>query len=90
MDSHTSRNDSPSLNVLLIGAGMYTCGRGTDGFGTVLPALFEAARSERLVRQVTACATSARFGQPLRQKASDLARTMQFELPLVTLSPGGT
>ena len=44
MDSHTSSNDSQPLNVLLIGAGMYTCGRGTDGFGTVLPALFEAAQ----------------------------------------------
>lgn len=30
------------VNVVVVGTGMYVCGRGTDTYGTVLPALFEA------------------------------------------------
>lgn len=30
------------LNVLVVGAGMYVCGSGTDGFGTILPVLVQA------------------------------------------------
>lgn len=29
------------LNVVVIGTGMYVCGRGTDGCGTIMPAIFE-------------------------------------------------
>jgi D-galacturonate reductase len=36
------------LNVLVIGTGLYVCGRGTDGYGTILPAIYEWARSGRL------------------------------------------
>jgi len=36
------------LNCLVVGAGMYVCGRGTDGFGTIMPALFEQGRSGAL------------------------------------------
>ena len=32
------------LNILVIGTGMYVCGRGTDGYGTILPAIYEWAR----------------------------------------------
>lgn len=32
------------LNILVIGTGMYACGRGTEGYGTVLPAVFEWKR----------------------------------------------
>ena len=30
------------LDVLIVGGGMYVVGKGTDGYGTILPALFEA------------------------------------------------
>lgn len=39
---------SPALNVLVVGTGMYVCGRDTDGFGTILPALYEWKRREKL------------------------------------------
>ena len=32
------------LNILVVGTGMYVCGRGTDGYGTILPAIYEWAR----------------------------------------------
>jgi predicted dehydrogenase len=32
------------LNILIVGGGMYVCGRGTDNFGTILPAVLEAKK----------------------------------------------
>ena len=72
MAANESETDQ-GLHVLVVGAGMYTCGRGTDGFGTVLPALFEAAKSERRVRQITCCATSIASARALEEKAKALA-----------------
>ncbi|MBT6231011.1 MAG: Gfo/Idh/MocA family oxidoreductase [Candidatus Scalindua sp.] len=37
-----------SMNILVIGTGMYVCGRGADGHGTILPAIYEWARCGRL------------------------------------------
>ena len=36
------------LNILVVGTGMYVCGRGTDGYGTILPAIYEWARCGNL------------------------------------------
>lgn len=33
------------INVLIIGAGMYVCGRGTQSYGTVLPAIMKAYKN---------------------------------------------
>jgi predicted dehydrogenase len=46
------------MRVLVIGAGVYVTGRGTDGLGTVLPALAEASRTLS-VESVTVAATRA-------------------------------
>lgn len=29
------------LNIVIVGTGMYVCGRGTDGYGTIMPAICE-------------------------------------------------
>lgn len=29
------------INIVVVGAGMYVCGRGTDGYGTIMPAVCE-------------------------------------------------
>lgn len=34
---------SNPLNIVVIGTGMYVCGRGTDGYGTILPAVYKWA-----------------------------------------------
>jgi len=41
MEDNTGKN---LLNILVVGTGMYVCGRGTDGYGTILPAIYEWAR----------------------------------------------
>lgn len=37
--------DRKKLDILIIGTGMYVCGRGTDGYGTILPAVYEWKKS---------------------------------------------
>lgn len=37
-----------SLNVVVVGTGMYMCGRGTLGFGTIMPALLEYNKRETI------------------------------------------
>ena len=42
MERNTINNSA--LNILVIGTGMYVCGRGTNSYGTVLPAIYEWKR----------------------------------------------
>ena len=42
------------LEVLIIGTGMYVCGRGTDGYGTILPSVMQAYRDGLVSRIVVA------------------------------------
>lgn len=69
------------LKVLVVGAGMYVCGRGTDGFGTVLPSLYEAFR-EGLIERVDVTATRESSIRGLESKNKELSKRMGFALPL--------
>ena len=69
------------LKVLVIGAGMYVCGRGTDGFGTILPSLYEAFRNG-LIEKVSVVATSSKSVQAAVRKNKELSGRMGFMLPL--------
>ena len=60
-----------TLSVLVVGAGMYVSGRGTEGYGTILPALYQAQR-EGLVHGVTVAATTARSIKSLGGKLDSL------------------
>lgn len=40
------------INILVIGTGAYSIGRGTSGFGTILPAIFEWKRSGAAIDRV--------------------------------------
>lgn len=64
------------LNILVIGAGAYVCGRGTSGFGTILPSLAECHR-DGLVNMVTVASTSAESAAALRSKWTDLDAKLQ-------------
>ncbi len=46
------------LDVLIVGAGMYVCGRGADGYGTILPSVMQAAR-DGLVDRIVVAGTKA-------------------------------
>jgi len=59
------------LSVLVVGAGMYASGRGTEGYGTILPSLYEAQR-KGLVHGVTVAATTAQSIISLEKKLDTL------------------
>ncbi|MBI5140261.1 MAG: Gfo/Idh/MocA family oxidoreductase [Candidatus Vogelbacteria bacterium] len=70
-----------ALTVLVIGAGMYVCGRGTDGFGTVLPALYQA-KKQGLVGRVVIAATSPESIKVLKAKVKKLNLIFKDELSI--------
>jgi len=61
--------------LIIVGTGMYVCGRGTDGFGTVLPAAFEAARAG-LCGRITVAGHSAAGVARMKERAAKLAGIM--------------
>lgn len=63
------------LDILVVGGGMYVTGRGTDGDGTVLPALFEAHRQGFLGR-IAIVTTSETSAIKNRKKVDSLAQRM--------------
>jgi hypothetical protein len=77
------------LKVLVIGAGMYVCGRGTDAFGTVLPSLYEAYRSG-LIESVCVVATSSSSTKAVERKNKELSLRMGFALPLKGFAMAGS
>lgn len=72
----------PPIDVLVIGAGMHVCGRGTHTCGTVLPAIVQAHR-DGLVGRMLIAATGAKSIQAFDQKLAILNRRLgtaaQFE-----------
>ena len=64
-----------ALNVLVVGAGMYVCGTGTPGFGTILPSLFAASR-DGIVNEVTIAATDPSKRASVLETAANLAAVL--------------
>lgn len=67
------------LKVLVVGAGMYVCGKGTDGFGTILPALYEASKSIGQIETKIA-ATSLASVKELELKIAGLNKKFGFSI----------
>jgi len=76
-----SLNTVRPLNVLVVGAGMYVCGRGTDGFGTILPALYQA-RKDNLVREIKIADTSPSIIKKLKEKIDGLNKLFGFSVDI--------
>jgi len=63
-----------SFSLLVIGAGMYVAGRGTAGFGTILPAVFDwIKKSSHLDVRVSCAATSINSINEFSKKAEALS-----------------
>lgn len=76
------------LNVLVIGTGNYVCGRGSAGFGTILPALIEAKRCGLTIGTVTVAGTRPRGIAELKAKLGELERLTQVRLDVRGLPEG--
>ncbi len=59
------------VDLLVIGAGMHVSGRGTSGYGTVLPAVVQAHR-DGLVGRVLVAATNANSIMMVHEKMAGL------------------
>ena len=46
------------IDIVVIGAGLYVCGKGTSGYGTILPAIFEWKRHNKNIGDVHCVSTS--------------------------------
>ncbi len=70
------------IDVLIVGAGMHVCGRGTSTCGTVLPAVLQARR-DGMVERMRVAATSAgsikAFQEKLDILTGRLGTTARFE-----------
>jgi D-galacturonate reductase len=68
------------LNIIVIGAGMYSVGRGTDGFGTILPAIGEWKRSGGNVGRVVFVSTNHKSSEIALEKSNELRRQTGVKL----------
>lgn len=62
-----------ALNIVVVGMGMYSTGRGTNAFGTVLPAIGEWVRSGNDVGKVLFVGTNGKNAPGVLEKARLLA-----------------
>lgn len=75
------------LNILVIGTGMYTCGTGTETFGTLIPAIFEWKRRND-EGEIYIAGTSLESLHSARKKIDELKRLMKVE-PSIRYFPEG-
>ena len=70
------------LEIIVIGAGLYVCGKGTSGYGTILPAIFEWKRRNKNLGDIHCVSTSEESSRNLLEKAKELrAKTgVNFEI----------
>jgi D-galacturonate reductase len=61
-----------NFDIVVIGAGLYVSGKGTTGFGTILPAIFEWKRKNQNIGDIHCVATSVDSAKELSKKACEL------------------
>ena len=59
---------------------MYVCGRGTHGYGSVLPTLYQAQKDYDIIDCVSVCATSRKRIEEFLSKKNDLDRKFNMRL----------
>lgn len=74
-----------SLNILIIGTGMYVCGRKTNGFGTILPALIDFNKKYNNII-IWIASRSKNSSKELINKLSILQKDMGTNFSVNTLS----
>jgi len=62
------------MNIIVIGTGMYVSGRGTDGYGTILPAITEWKRRGNPIEKVVLVGTNGSHSAKALQKAKELQK----------------
>lgn len=69
--------NNSALNVVVVGAGMYVCGKNTDGFGTILPVLLEE-QNKGSINEIHIAGTQQSSIKIIRDKIKSLNRMMDI------------
>ena len=72
------------FDIIIIGAGLYVCGKGTSGFGTILPAIFEWKRHNNNLGDVYCVSTSSKSSKELLQKVEGLKEKTGIKVDVKT------
>jgi len=78
-----------SLDVLIVGGGMYVAGRGSETPGTIGPALLEARRTG-LVGRITVATTSEQTAQDVKMRLSAIAKDMGVDEAVAAFPAAGS
>lgn len=70
------------MNILIIGTGMYVSGRGTDGYGTILPAISTFQKEYNCISGVFVVGTNVQRTQKAKAKSRKLSELTGISLPL--------
>ncbi len=73
-------NNKSGLEIIIIGTGMYVCGRGTEGYGTVLPAIYEWSK-HNTVSKLHIAGTSPESIETLQSKQQQLETLFDTSIP---------
>ena len=57
------------MNIVVIGTGMYSTGRGTDSYGTILPGIIEWQRNFSCLGEVCFVGTNGNNSASLKAKS---------------------
>jgi len=61
------------MDILVIGTGMYSTGRGTDSFGTILPSIIETARTGNFIENVFFFGKSVKNSSEAQEKCEEIS-----------------
>jgi len=70
------------INIIIIGAGMYVCGKGTSEFGTILPALYEWKRAGKALGQIHICGTTTESACEVERRSKILSKKFNEKLQI--------
>ena len=60
------------LDIIVIGAGLYVCGKGTSGYGTIMPAIFEWKRHNKNIGDIHCVSTSTKSSKEIGSKPAKI------------------
>jgi D-galacturonate reductase len=83
------KNEFKFMNIIVIGTGMYSTGRGTEGYGTVLPAVNEWFRNKKHKSKVLFVGTNGMHSNEAKLKAEKLSEDSNVELDVSFLPANG-
>ena len=70
------------MNILIIGTGMYVSGRGTKGYGTILPAISTFHKESKCISKLFVVGTNVQRTQKAEIKSQQLSKLTGVELPV--------